>query len=98
MPQSGHGEGFPPTVLEFPLDLRPDVLHPAAIHAEIPVADARGGAKVDRLGCFIEEKFHVVDEPQEKARKFVMKIAIFFLDQVGAREATDNGLQDGFRV
>ena len=49
--------------LEFARDARPDVLHPATIHAEIPIPRAGGRAEVDSLRLVVEQKFHVVDEP-----------------------------------
>ena len=50
------------------------------------------------LGILIEKKFDVVDEPQQQARKFVMQVGFALFDQLGPWEATDDCLQDGFRI
>jgi hypothetical protein len=49
--------------LELSFNAGTDVLHPATIHAQIPVPGSRGRAKMDRFRLVIEEKFHIVDEP-----------------------------------
>ena len=49
--------------LELSLNAGTDVLHPATIHAQVPVTSSRGRTKMDRFRLVVEEKFHIVDEP-----------------------------------
>ena len=58
--------------LRVTFECLPNRFHPLSIDAEIAVADARRGAKVDHVVRFVDPKFHVVDKAKDQAREFHM--------------------------
>lgn len=48
---------------------------------------------MNRLRGLIKDKFHIIDEPQQEAGEFIMKIAVILLHELGTRQTTDDSLQ-----
>lgn len=81
-------------------DQRPYLLHTFAVDAKIAVTRARSRSKVDRPGRFIEKKLHVIDEAEQQAGEFVMKVRFVLIDELGPRQCRKHRFQRlfGFRA
>src|SRR6516164_1670125 len=53
-----------------------DLFHPSAIGAQIAVADPGGRTEVDLACRFINLELHVVDKPEQGARKFHVQVIL----------------------
>jgi len=69
------------------------LLHALPIDAQIAVASAGGGTKVDNFGLIIEQKFDIVNEAKQQAGGLVVEIGLVFLDELHAGQGTDDFLQ-----
>ena len=84
-------------LLQFPLEERPEVLHPAAVHTQVAIASSRGRSEVNGLAGVVEDELHVIDKPEEQARKLVVEITLLFLNELRTGQAGNYCLQKFFR-
>ena len=84
---------LPHLSLQFPLDKGANVLHAPTIYAQVAIAGSGRRPELDRLTFFIKDKFHIIDEPQQEAGEFIMKIPVGLLNEFRARQAIDEGLE-----
>ena len=74
------------------------LLHAFTIDAQIAVAGAGSGAEVDGLGFVVEEKLDVIHKPEHRAGEFIVEVSLVFLDQLSARQGTDDFFQRLLRL
>jgi hypothetical protein len=50
------------------------------------------------LALVVEEKLHIIDEPEQQTGEFVVQVGLVFLDEPGAGHGLNNGLQRLLRL
>jgi hypothetical protein len=84
--------------LEHPAYQPPDLFHPFAIDAKVSVTGPGRRTEMQRLGRVVEDKLHVVHEPEQETGELVMQVGLIFFDEGDARQRTDRLLQSLFRL